>query len=155
MCSRFVIFAERVVVPFFSKKSIRCLSTIAMLVLMTGCATHEEQQAYVRKLSDRELCMSWMTSASLNQYQSARIGEIRRRGLDCWKFGNVAEEQRKARDNFQDVVNGLSGQQKSRSLQVPMGITNCTNQGAGVFTCAGPRGMVRCTDQGMGLLSCQ
>lgn len=141
--------------PIFRRIKCAWVSCIATLLLMAGCATPEEQQAYVRKISDRELCMSWMTSASMNQYQSARIGEIRRRGLDCWKYGNVAEEQRKARADFQGVVNGLSGQQKTNRVQVPMGITNCTNQGAGVFTCSGPRGMVSCTDRGMGVLSCQ
>jgi hypothetical protein len=140
---------------FLCKTKRGWLGIIAMSLLITGCATPEEQQAYVRKISDRELCMSWMTAASLNQYQSARIGEIRRRGLDCWKYGNVTEEQRKARADFQGVVNGLSGQQKTNRVQVPMGITNCTTQGAGVFMCSGPRGMVSCTDRGMGVLSCQ
>lgn len=133
------------------------LSVGAAVVVLSvaGCASPEEQQAYVRGINDQELCMSWMTSASMNQYQSARIDEIRRRGLNCWKYGDVAEEKRKARADFQGVVNGLSGQQRTNSTQVPMGVTNCTNQGAGVFMCSGPRGMVSCTDRGMGVLSCQ
>ena len=131
------------------------LSAPVVVVIVTACASPEEQQAYVRATSDRELCMSWMTSASMNQYQSARIDEIQRRGLDCWKFGNIVEEQRKARADFQCVVNGLSGQRRANPVQVPMGVTNCTNQGAGVFMCSGPRGMVSCTDRGMGVLSCQ
>lgn len=129
------------------------VAIVALLVI--GCASPAEQQAYVRRISDRELCMSWMTSAPLNQYQGARLGEIQRRGLDCRKYGNVAEEQRKARADFQDAVNRLSGQQKANRVQVPMGITNCMNRGAGVFTCEGPRGMVSCTDRGIGVLSCQ
>ncbi len=131
------------------------LSAAVVVLIVASCASPEEQQAYVRATSDRELCMSWMTSASMNQYQSARMDEIRRRGLDCWKYGNIAEEQRKARADFQGVVNGLSGQQRTNPAQVPKGITNCTNQGAGVFVCSGPRGTVSCTDRGMGVLSCQ
>lgn len=129
--------------------------SIAAVLGSTGCASPEEQQAYVRGIGDRELCMSWMTSASMNQYQSARIGEIRRRGLDCWKFGNVADEKAKAESRLQSTVNGLSGQQKARPAQVPMGVTNCINRGAGVFACSGPQGVIRCTDRGMGVLSCQ
>lgn len=58
----------------------------------------------------------------MNQYQSARMDEIRRRGIDCWKYGNIAEEQRKARADFQGVVNGLSGQ-RTNPAQIPNGIT--------------------------------
>ncbi len=130
-------------------------SLLLVLLSIVGCASPEEQQAYVRGTSDRELCMSWMTAASMNQYQSARINEIRRRGLDCWKFGNIAEEQRRASAAFQGAVNGLSGQQRTGTVNAPMGFTNCTNQGAGVFVCTGPRGSVSCADRGMGVLSCQ
>lgn len=141
---------------FILRRSIGAWVGLAVgLLSIAGCATPEEQQAYVRRISDRELCMSWMTSASMNQYQSARLGEIQRRGLDCWKYGNVAEEQRKARADFQNTVNGLSGQQKATPASVPMGVTNCTNRGAGVFVCSGPKGMVSCVDRGMGVLSCQ
>ena len=129
--------------------------SIPAALISIGCASPEEQQAYVRGISDRELCMSWMTSASMNQYQSARRGEIRRRNLDCWKFGNVADEQRKASADFQNTVNRLSGQQKASSAQVPTGLTNFINRGAGVFVCSGPKGMIRCMDRGMGVLSCQ
>jgi hypothetical protein len=131
------------------------LNATVVVVILAACASPEEKQAYVRATSDLELCMSWMTSAPMNQYQSARIDEIRRRGLDCRKYGNIAEEQRKARADFQGVVNGLSGNRKINPVPPPMGITNCTDQGAGVFVCSGPKGMVSCTDRGVGVLSCQ
>ncbi len=132
------------------------LSLVIFLALMiVACASPEEQQSYVRSLNDQQLCMSWMTSAPMNQYQSARQGEINRRGLNCWKYGNVTDEQRKARADFDSAVQRASGQRASpATVQVPAGSLQCVDRGMGVFECSGPKGVQRCTTRGAGTLEC-
>jgi hypothetical protein len=85
------------------------ITSAAIVTVLVGCASPAEQQAYVRRMGDQELCMSWMTNASMNQYQDARLGEIRRRGLNCWRYGNVADEQRKAEDRLNEALRCVSG----------------------------------------------
>jgi hypothetical protein len=85
------------------------ITSAAIVTVLAGCASPAEQQAYVSRIGNQELCMSWMTAASMNQYQKARLGEIRRRGLNCWEYGNVAEEQRKAEDRFKEALRCVIG----------------------------------------------
>ena len=124
-------------------------------LVLIGCASPQEQQSYARSLSDQELCMSWMTSAPMNQYQSARVAEINRRGLNCWKYGNVNEEQRRARTDFDATVQRASGQRPAASpAQVPMGSMRCVDRGRGVLECSSPKGVQRCTSRGAGVVEC-
>jgi hypothetical protein len=135
----------------------RVLATcsVVLTLSLTGCASLEEQQAYVNSLSDQGLCMSWMTSASLNQYQDAREAEIRRRRLDCWKYGNVAAEQRRASEDFNSTVQRATGQRPATtSLVPPLGLTRCESRGAGVVECFGPQGIRRCVNRGAGVVEC-
>ncbi len=85
------------------------ITSAAIVTVLVGCVSPAEQQAYVRRMGDQELCMSWMTAASVNQYQYARLGEIRRRSLNCWQYGNVANEQRKAEDRWNETLRCISG----------------------------------------------
>lgn len=89
------------------------------VITLLGCASPAEQQAYVRSMGDQELCMSWMTSPSLNQYQSARTGEVRRRGLNCYRYGNVAAEQRKAENRLNEQIRCAAGCQPQRVIVQP------------------------------------
>ncbi len=78
------------------------------IAMLHGCASQQEKQTYAKSLSDQELCMDWMTSARMNQYQNARESEISARRLNCWKYGNIAEEQRKAQADFNNAVQRAS-----------------------------------------------
>lgn len=107
--------------------------------LLSACASPEEQKAYVTSLSDRELCMTYMTSPSMNQYQDARYAEIRQRRLDCWQYGNVAEEQSKAERRLSDSIRRASGEsvgettntgQPTRQKANP---NACIQDGGGVY----------------------
>jgi type IV secretory pathway TrbL component len=92
-------------------KSFKFLFICLAIAMLHGCASQQEKQTYAKSLSDQELCMDWMTSARMNQYQSARESEISARRLNCWKYGNIAEEQRKAQADFNNAVQRASGQQ--------------------------------------------
>ena len=48
--------------------------------------------------------MKWMTSPDINRYKRARKAEINERGIDCWEYGNVAEEERKANQRMEDAA---------------------------------------------------
>lgn len=127
-------------------------------VTLAGCASIEEQRAYVRSLDNQSLCMSWMTSHPMNQYQDARATEIRRRGVNCWQYGNVAEEQRRANVPLSEIYNRGAGRYGGNAVApanpTPMGSTNCVNRGAGVVECYGPKGMSRCQSIGGGVIQC-
>lgn len=128
------------------------ISALLMALGLTSCATPEELQANARGLDDRSLCMAWMTTHPMNQYQDARLHEIRRRGLDCNRFGNVAEERRKANEPLVDIYRRGAGlptsSQQVQQNQTPMGVTQCVNRGMGVVECTTPRGIQRCTVSG-------
>jgi hypothetical protein len=98
-----------------------------------------------------------MTTPDINQYHRALSAEIKRRGLDCWLYGNVAEEQRKAEAALRGALNRAGGggvqAPQTRAVPPPKGFTNCVISG-NVISCSGPRGMVRCVDQGAGVLRC-
>lgn len=57
---------------------------------IAGCATQEEISQMLANKTDAGLCVDWMTSPSINMYQPHREAEIKRRGLDCSKYGDVA-----------------------------------------------------------------
>lgn len=131
---------------------------LSVLATLAGCASVAEQNAYARSLDDQQLCLSWMKSHPMNQYQGARAAEIRKRGLNCSQYGNVAEERRKANVPLSEVYNrGASkytGNTATPSASAPMGFTNCVNRGAGVIECYGPKGMARCQSIGGGVIQC-
>lgn len=85
------------------------ITSAAIVAVLVGCASPAEQQAHVRSMGDQELCMTWMTKPAINQYQNARLGEIKRRGLNCWQYGNVTAEQRKAEHNLSENFRCLAG----------------------------------------------
>jgi hypothetical protein len=106
---------------------------------LSACASPEQQKAYVTSLSDRELCMTYMTSVSMNQYQDARYAEIRQRRLDCWQYGNVAEEQSKAQRRFDDATRRASGESVGQTTETQLPKTKmvnpnaCIQDGGGVY----------------------
>lgn len=71
-----------------------------LAVLLQGCASSEEVIGNLRAKTDRALCMEYMTLPSANFYHSEREFVIRERRLDCWKYGNIAEERRRADAEF-------------------------------------------------------
>jgi len=95
-------------------------------LLMSGCLSDEEKleraeakriqyaeyliknAAKYKDTSDRALCMNWMTTYSRNVHQRHRKAEINRRKVDCWEYGNVAEEQRYAKCEFKNTLAKLS-----------------------------------------------
>jgi hypothetical protein len=92
---------------------------VILISALLGCASPAEQQAYVSRMGDQELCMSWMTSATMNQYQRAREGEVRRRGLNCYQYGNVAAERRKAENRLNEQIRCAAGCQPQRTIVQP------------------------------------
>lgn len=134
----------------------RAVYFFSIVATLTGCASLEEQRAYARSMDNQSLCMSWMTSHPMNQYQNARAAEIQRRGLNCWQYGNVADEQRKANRSLLEIYNSGAGVKNSAppANSAPQGFTNCVNRGAGVVECYGPKGMARCQSIGGGAVQC-
>lgn len=131
-----------------------CALLMIFIATLHGCASLEEQQAYAKSLGDHELCMTWMTSPSLNQYQDARKEEINRRRLNCWKYGNVAEHQRRADEDLNKTIKSF-GQPIGRPAPGPVsGLTRCESRGAGVVECMGPKGLMRCESRGAGVVEC-
>lgn len=95
------------------QKTSGCIFRKVLIVTITltlfGCASPAERQAYARRMGDQELCMSWMATPSMNQYYGALQGEIRRRGLNCYQYGNVAAEQRKAENRLNEAIRCAAG----------------------------------------------
>ena len=85
------------------------VASAAIVTVLVGCASPAEQQAYVRSLGNQGLCMSWMTTGSMNQYKEALGGEVARRGVNCWQYGNVAEEQMKANNRQSEAIRCAMG----------------------------------------------
>lgn len=83
------------------------LLCVAGAVLLSGCVS-EQALVSIGQKSDRALCMDWMTKPDLNIYNSAREAEIRRRKLDCWAYGNVAEEKSKANAGVQKSLDKIA-----------------------------------------------
>lgn len=85
---------------------------LGSMCIFFGCASTEEVRQSLITKSDRALCMEYMTLPTLNLHQSARESEIKRRGIDCWQYGNVTEERRKADTYFKkkldDTTNSIS-----------------------------------------------
>ena len=69
--------------------------------------------------TDRALCMEWMTAPSLNIHQNSRQREIKRRGIDCWEYGDVDEEGRKSTQRFMDALNNIGRRGTSRASSSP------------------------------------
>jgi len=105
------------------KKTLLCL----IILLLSGCASKQEMQAKFRAQSDGALCLGWMTAPSINIWQSDREAEIASRGLDCWKYGDVARARQAADDSFQRGLNQM--QQAQPQVRTPVQ-TNCIRNGA-------------------------
>lgn len=89
---------------------------------------------YEYRISNRELCMQYMTLPSINVYHSAREQAIRERGIDCWKYGNITEERRKANAEFQKA---LQPQQRAIPQQIIIQQQSnpnaCIQDGGGIY----------------------
>jgi hypothetical protein len=101
---------------------------LALTSLLSGCASQQEMQVKFRAQSDGALCLGWMTAPSINIWQSEREAEIARRGLDCWKYGDVARARQAADDSFQRGLNQM--QQQAQPQVRPPIQTNCYRSGA-------------------------
>ena len=110
--------------------SIKKISTLMIVaVFVSACSTPEEDAARAARniekykdTSNRALCMSWMTSHSLNVHKKSKAMEISRRKIDCWDYGNVAEEQRKVRADFDAAVAKLGGSNGRRTTVKAQGV---------------------------------
>ena len=100
-------------------KLFKLVIPLVTLVTLLGCASPAQKHAYVSRQGDQELCMSWMTTASMNQYFSALEGEVRRRGLNCYRYGNVAAERRNAENRLNEAIRCASGCQPQRTVVQP------------------------------------
>lgn len=95
-----------------SEYSMKSLPIILLFTIsLAGCVTTQERIDAASSASDRQLCMEWMTSPSLNFSQSYREAEIKRRGIDCWQYGNVAEERERAERRLSESIERLGGRQ--------------------------------------------
>lgn len=81
----------------------RIFFLLIMTTTLSGCVS-EQALERISAQSDRSLCMKWMTSPDINRYKRARKEEINERGIDCWEYGNVAEEERKANQRMEDAA---------------------------------------------------
>ena len=68
----------------------------------------DSQRRFASK-SDKGLCLAWMNYPSYNVNQNARKYEIKRRGIDCWDFGNVVEARKKANDRVINAIKSMDG----------------------------------------------
>lgn len=129
-------------------------------LLLAACESQQALQAHARSLNDRALCMSWMTRSNFNQYSPAMAAEIRSRGLDCWKYGNVAEEKRRAEAGLQQSIQNLGNALDRRAPAPASGaqgvdLTRCIDRGQGVLTCTSATGAtLRCQSRGAGVVNC-
>ena len=87
------------------------MTVLFSIIFLSGCVTTQERIEAASAASDRELCMEWMTSPSLNFSQPYREAEIKRRRLDCWQYGNVAEERERAERRLSESIERLGGRQ--------------------------------------------
>jgi hypothetical protein len=105
-----------------------------VMVGTSGCVTPERVQEEVLQKSDRALCMEYMTSPTLNILDGERAREISRRRLDCWQYGNVAEERRKADADFNNSWPGKKPSQPQTYIQ-PTNNPNACIQDGGTVSC--------------------
>lgn len=107
---------------------------LSAVVLLQGCASQQEVLGNLRAKSDRQLCMEYMTLPSMNFYHSEREAVIRERRLDCWKFGNIAEERRKADAEFQRGLQGNRVVPQQVIIQQQNNNPNaCIQDGGGIY----------------------
>ena len=87
--------------------NLKFLLSIVVLVSISGCVS-EQALLNIAEKGDRALCMDWMTRPDMNMYNSAYEREIKKRKLDCWAYGNVAEEKRKANAEVQKSLDKVA-----------------------------------------------
>lgn len=102
--------------------------TLLITALLGGCVmSNQELKSTYANTSDRALCMKYMTSPSMNVHQGNRRREIARRGVDCWKYGNVAEEKAKAERRYYETLCRLPGSNCPTNRNSPSGYVTCQN----------------------------
>lgn len=99
----------------------RGLIYLLVATVVSGCATQEEIAQRLANKTDAGLCVDWMTSPSINVYQSDREAEIKRRGLDCSKYGDVAASRLRSEQAFSAELERMR-QSTQRAPEV-----NCTS----------------------------
>ena len=80
---------------------------LAIPLILSGCASTEEMQAKFRAQSDGALCLEWMNLPSINIWHDEREAEIKKRGLNCWKYGNVSNARRAADNAYDKNLNKM------------------------------------------------
>ena len=111
-------------------KSIFIALTVALALF--GCASPDEIRNNIRQLSDGQLCLQYMTLPTINFVHIYREEEMRNRGLDCWKYGNVAAERAKADAAFQGN-NNVTQPQQQIIIQQQFNPAACIQDGGGTF----------------------
>lgn len=79
----------------------KILIFISLLFLISCSATQSERNDMMR-MSAQQLCMDYMTLPTVNRLQNDREEIIKLRKINCWQYGNVAAERRKADADFRD-----------------------------------------------------
>jgi hypothetical protein len=88
------------------KRNIFAITLITSLI--GGCAVTEEEVKELVRLNDRQICMEYMTLPSLNRLQDAREQIIRKKGIDCWRYGNVTAMKNRADAEFSKSIRDIA-----------------------------------------------
>ncbi|NBX70796.1 MAG: hypothetical protein EBQ98_02670 [Actinobacteria bacterium] len=78
------------------EKVVGVLVFCSVVLGLPACSVFEIEPPDYSETEDMQLCMEWMNSPSVNSYQPYRESEIKRRRLNCWKYGNVREARERA-----------------------------------------------------------
>lgn len=114
------------------------LASLLVAAATVGCASPEEINRVLSQKSDGALCLDYMNYPSANPYHSDREREMRRRGLDCWKYGDVAAARARADAGFRQNNEALMRQGQPQQtqqiiIQQQANPNACIQDGGGVF----------------------
>jgi hypothetical protein len=82
------------------KMIMKKLLILCFSILLVSCSATQSERNDMMRMSERQLCMEFMTTHTINRLQDDREDIIKSRRIDCWKYGNVAAERRKADADF-------------------------------------------------------
>ena len=98
-------------------------------LILGGCASSQEMQAKFRAQSDGALCLEWMNLPSINIWHDEREAEIKKRGLNCWKYGNVSNARRAADDAYDKSLDRMRQFAQPPQPQLNSTRTSCQRRG--------------------------
>ena len=110
------------------------LASLLVAAVNVGCASTEEINEVLSQKSNGALCLDYMNLPSVNPYHSYRELEMRRRGLDCWKYGDVAAARARADEAFTRIGQPQQQQQPQQIIiQQQVNPNACIQDGGGAY----------------------